>query len=185
MWGGQPRLGGAVQVDPMSSELKAPGTNLLTLKHDGLLSTNFNLRRYNSDANGGVMTGASVGPAPVIHCSPRNFMSLTQETNAHTCCTLLASSFDVIELKKRAFNRRWMTWEAISANSLLIGASSLRYRRRGESEQRRRRRRAIPSVTARAGCVLPRPPGARPAARRHRAGPGLRGRRTAGGWHRG
>jgi len=38
-----------VQVDPIKPTLKAPGTNLLTLKCDEPLSTfafNFNLRRY-------------------------------------------------------------------------------------------------------------------------------------------
>ena len=41
--------GGAVQVDPIKSKLKPPGTNPLKLKLDVLLSTsafNFNLRRY-------------------------------------------------------------------------------------------------------------------------------------------
>ena len=39
----------ATQVAPINSTLKAPGTNLLKLKHDKLLSNvafNFNLRRY-------------------------------------------------------------------------------------------------------------------------------------------
>jgi hypothetical protein len=31
--------GGVVQVDPMQSGLKAPGSHLLTLKHDELLSS--------------------------------------------------------------------------------------------------------------------------------------------------
>jgi hypothetical protein len=38
-----------VQVDPMTPELNAPGTNLLTLKYVELLSTfafKFKLRRY-------------------------------------------------------------------------------------------------------------------------------------------
>jgi hypothetical protein len=41
--------GGAVQVDPMRSKLKAPGTKRLKLKHDEPLSGSafkFNLRRY-------------------------------------------------------------------------------------------------------------------------------------------
>ena len=42
-------LGGAVQVDPIKPKLKPPGTKLLKLKIDLLLSTSaskFNLRRY-------------------------------------------------------------------------------------------------------------------------------------------
>jgi hypothetical protein len=43
------RHGRAVQVDPVKPQLKAPGTNLLTLEYDELLSTfavKFILRRY-------------------------------------------------------------------------------------------------------------------------------------------
>jgi hypothetical protein len=42
----------AVQVDPISSTLKAPGTKRFKLKHNGLLSNfgfKFNLRRYIMD----------------------------------------------------------------------------------------------------------------------------------------
>jgi len=42
-------LGEAVQADPIKPKLKPPGTNLLTLKHDELLSNfafKFNLRRH-------------------------------------------------------------------------------------------------------------------------------------------
>ena len=48
-------IGEAVQVQPMKSKLKAPGTKLLKLKYDNLLSNfafNFNLRRYNKNADG-------------------------------------------------------------------------------------------------------------------------------------
>ena len=44
------RPGGAVQVDPIKPKLNAPGTNLLTLVYDALLSTfsfKFHLRHYN------------------------------------------------------------------------------------------------------------------------------------------
>jgi len=44
-----PNLGEAVQVDPVKSMLKAPGTKRLKLKYNELLSNialNFNLRRY-------------------------------------------------------------------------------------------------------------------------------------------
>jgi hypothetical protein len=43
------RLGEAVQVDPMKPELKPPGSKLIKLKCDIMLSTSgfkFNLRRY-------------------------------------------------------------------------------------------------------------------------------------------
>ena len=43
--------GKAVQVEPMKSMVKAPGTKRLKLKYDKLLSKfafNFNLRRYNT-----------------------------------------------------------------------------------------------------------------------------------------
>ena len=44
-------FGRAVQVDPIKHKLKAPGTNLLTLEYDDLLSTlafTFNLRHHTS-----------------------------------------------------------------------------------------------------------------------------------------
>jgi hypothetical protein len=44
-------IGRAVQVDPMKLTSKAPGTERLTLKYDGLLSTfafKFKLRRFTS-----------------------------------------------------------------------------------------------------------------------------------------
>ena len=63
--------GGAVQVDPMRPEFKAPGTNLLTLEYDEPLSTfafKFNLRRYTaatSTARQGA--GAEGGTLPSCH----------------------------------------------------------------------------------------------------------------------
>ena len=51
--GGGARHGLAVQVEPMTSMLKAPGTKRLKLKYDKLLSSvafNWNLRRYISGA---------------------------------------------------------------------------------------------------------------------------------------
>ena len=47
----------AVQVDPIKPTLKPPGTKLLKLKCDTLLSTSafkFNLRRFDKDADAAV-----------------------------------------------------------------------------------------------------------------------------------
>jgi len=56
-----------VQVDPISSALKAPGINRLLLIHNGLLSNftfNFTLRRYALEAWGsGAGAAAGVGLA--------------------------------------------------------------------------------------------------------------------------
>jgi hypothetical protein len=46
-------LGRAVQIDPMKPMLKAPGSNLLKLKYDVLLSNfavNFSLSHYTSES---------------------------------------------------------------------------------------------------------------------------------------
>jgi hypothetical protein len=61
--------GEVVQVEPMKSNLKAPGTNRMKLKHDVLLSsfgfTNFNLRRYTAGCvRGWTCTGTQLRAPP-------------------------------------------------------------------------------------------------------------------------
>ena len=80
--GGDGGLGRAVQVGPMKSTLKAPGSKLLKLEHEIMLSNfafNFNLRRYTSvhdsdQALNALLRGQVVGS--VGHCSPRHAHAL-------------------------------------------------------------------------------------------------------------
>jgi hypothetical protein len=72
--GGQGR---AVQVDPIKSALKAPGTKRLKLIYDGPLSNfafNFNLRRYIKDAAEKAVAAAEVELAEAF--KERNIMNL-------------------------------------------------------------------------------------------------------------
>ena len=66
--------GRAVQVDPMNPMLKPPGTNLLKVNYDKLLSSlafNFNLRRY-TPVNA-VAVRAATPAAPVGRCRMGRF----------------------------------------------------------------------------------------------------------------
>jgi len=60
-----------VQVDPIKHKLKAPGTNLLTLEYDELLSTfafNLNLRRFIQEYNICFTTVRRISSDPVRRC---------------------------------------------------------------------------------------------------------------------
>ena len=65
------RQGGAVQVEPMKSKLKAPGTKCLNLKCGKLLSSfgfKFNLRRYTKVVAMRICGGAAWGLDEVRRC---------------------------------------------------------------------------------------------------------------------
>ena len=56
-----------MQFDPIKNTLKAPGSNLLTLKHDELLSdfaSTFNLRHHSKGILKNIYTGAPMSRLP-------------------------------------------------------------------------------------------------------------------------
>ena len=60
-----PRVGEAVQVEPMKPVLKAPGSKHLKLNHNNLLTRfafNFNLRRYTSAAASSPLASYTASP---------------------------------------------------------------------------------------------------------------------------